>query len=60
MNKTSYKFDWNNGYTKVRKLTRSFDTIEEAMLFADGKLNTDIYKSKGKYTVEWTKVVDNN
>lgn len=60
MRKTVGRFDWVNGYTKYRRLSRSFKTIEEAMQFADGKENADIYKSKGIFKVEWTKIVDNN
>ena len=60
MNKTRYKFDWECGNTKVRELSRSFDTLEEAEWFATGKQNSDIYKSKGKYKVTWIKVVSNN
>lgn len=60
MSKTRHRFDWQNGYTKERTLTRSFDTIEEARQFADGKLNVDIYRSKGRYKVEWVKIIDNN
>lgn len=58
--KTTYRFDWENGYTKARRLSRSFDTIEEANQFAKGKPNADIYKTKGRYKVEWVKIIDNN
>ena len=60
INKSAYKFDWTNGYTIERKLTRSFDTLEQAQKFAENKRNADIFRSKGRYTVEWLKVVDNN
>lgn len=60
MNKTTYQFDWTTGYTKTRRLSRSFDTLEEATAFAEGKVVVDIYKSKGRYKVEWLKVTDNN
>lgn len=42
--------------TKHRRLSRSFATLEEAKRFAEGKQNTDIYRSKGLYKVEWEKV----
>ena len=58
--KTTYRHDWVNGYTKYRRLSRSFDTLEEAERFTEGKLNVEIYKSRGKYKVEWHKIVDNN
>lgn len=58
--KTAYRFDWVNGFTKVKVLSRSFDTLEEANRFAEGKQSTDVYKSKGRFKVEWVKVVDNN
>ena len=41
----------------VRTLSRSFDTLEEAKKFAEGKDTVDIYKSKGRYKVEWLKEV---
>ena len=34
--------------------------MEQAQRFAENKRNADIFKSKGRYTVEWLKVVDNN
>ena len=58
MNKTVHLFDWERGHTKRRILSRSFDTVEDARRFADGKLNTEIYVSKGRYKVEWTKVTE--
>lgn len=57
MNKTIIKFDWQNGYTKSRRLSRSFTTLEEAKRFAEGKPQVDIYKSKGLFKVEWVKTV---
>ena len=60
MNKTTYRFDWQNGYTKERELSRSFETLEEAEQFAEGKRVADIYRCRGKYKVVWVKVVDNN
>lgn len=60
MNKTAYRFDWENGYTKSRRLSRSFETREAAEAFAEGKHGTEIYVSKGKYKVEWIKTTGNN
>ena len=56
MKKTTHRFDWVNGYTTAKRLSRSFNTIEEAVAFAEGRQAADIYKSKGKYKVEWIKV----
>ena len=58
--KTTYRFDWVDGYTKARRLSRSFMTLEEALAFAADKRDPEIYKSKGLYKAEWTKVSDNN
>ena len=55
MRKTTVHHDWENGYTKHRRLSRSFSTLEEAQRFAEGKQNTEIYRSKGLYKVEWVK-----
>lgn len=55
MNKTAYYHDWAKGHYKVRTLSRSFDTLEAAERFSEGKQVTDIYRKKGRYTVEWTK-----
>ena len=60
MSHTTKRFDWTNGYTIARRLSRSFDTLQEAQEFAKGKLNTEIYRSKGRYKVEWIKAIDNN
>ena len=60
MRKTTVRFDWESGYTKARRLSRSFETMEEAARFADGKADADIYRSKGKYKVEWLKVSNYN
>ena len=60
MKKTRFRRDWENGYTKLRILSRSFDTLEEAIKFAEEKQTVDIYKSKGRYKVEWLKIIDNN
>ena len=60
MSKTTYRFDWENGYTIVKRLSRSFDSLDEAARFAEGKLDSGIYLSKGRYKVEWIKIIDNN
>ena len=56
--KTTHRFDWQNGFTKCRRLSRSFNTQEQAERFAEGKLNAEIYKSRGKYKVEWIKITE--
>lgn len=56
MKKTTCKFDWQDGYTRCRRLSRSFDTLAAAEKFSEGKMNSEIYVSKGKYKVEWLKV----
>lgn len=56
MNKTAHHFDWENGYYKRKTLTRSFSTLDEAKKFAEGKQVKDIFKSKGRYVVEWEKL----
>lgn len=58
--KTMHRWNWKDGSTIVRRLSRSFDTIGEATKFAEGKEIVDIYKSKGRYKVEWIKTKDNN
>ena len=58
--KTSYKHDWSRGFYIERTLTRSFETLEAANKFADGKNVLDIFRKKGKFVVEWLKVIDNN
>ena len=40
-------------WSKVRTLSRSFDTLEQAQRFADGKNVVDVYKSRGRFKVEW-------
>ena len=59
-NKTVNGFAWDRGYYTNRTLTRSFDTLEAAQKFAEGKDTQDIYRSKGKYVVEWVKHIDRN
>lgn len=58
MKKTTVRFDWESGYTKARRLSRSFETMEEASRFADGKRNAEIYRSNGRYKVEYIKEVE--
>lgn len=58
--KTIHKWDWVNGYTIERHLSRSFNTLEEAQRFAENKQVIDIYRTKGCYKVEWVKVIDMN
>jgi len=60
MNHTRHRFDWQNGYTKERRLSRSFATLEEAQRFAEGKRTADIYKAHGRFKVEWIKTEGNN
>lgn len=55
--KTTQRFDWKDGYIITRQLTRSFDTMEQARRFAEGKHVTDMYVSNGRYKVEWLKVI---
>lgn len=40
----------------IRTLTRSFDTLEAAQKFAEGKRGADVFKRRGRYAVEWQKV----
>lgn len=44
-------------YYIERTLHRSFATLEEANRFAAGKSVNDIYRSKGKFVVEWIKII---
>lgn len=60
MNKTFKGFDWERGYFITRTLTRSFDTLEAAQKFAEGKKVMDIFRKNGRFTVEWLKEKDNN
>lgn len=55
MRKTVTSFDWSSGYTKTRRLSRSFKTLAEAERFAQSKTNAEIYIRKNLYRVEWTK-----
>ena len=45
---------------KIRELSRSFDTLEAAQKFSEGKNVFDICKSKGRYKVIWFKTVEFN
>ena len=60
ISKTLYRYDERRGFIIVKTLSRSFDTIEEARRFAEGKQVTDIYRFKGRFRVEWKKTIDNN
>ena len=60
MKKIRYRHDWERGHMIEKTLSRSFDTIQDAQSFADGKNVIDIYKSNGRYKVEWVKTKDNN
>lgn len=55
MNKTVSGFSWKLGHYKKRTLSRSFDTLGKAVRFAEGKTVTDIYRSNGRYKVEYIK-----
>ena len=57
MRKTTHGFDWKVGHYKTRTLSRSFDTLEEAETFSADKKTLDIYKSNGRYKVEWLKTI---
>lgn len=48
-------FNWKDGSYIEKKLHRSFETLEEAERFAEGKNVRDIYRCKGRYKVEWIK-----
>ena len=56
-NRTTVRHDWTVGYYKQRRLTRSFPTLEAAEKFAKGKQVLDIYRNRGKFTVEWIKTI---
>lgn len=60
MRKTTYRFDWENGYTVCKRCSRSFATLEEANKFADEKPNSEVYISKGRYKVEWILIKSND
>ena len=59
-NKTVNGFSWDRGYYTDRTLTRSFQTLEAAQKFADGKDVRDIFRKDGKFVVEWVKRIDRN
>ena len=59
-NKTVNGFSWDRGYYTERTLTRSFQTLEAAQKFADGKDVRDVYRKNGKFVVEWVKHIDRN
>ena len=43
-------------HVEQRTLSRSFDTLEEAQKFAEGKNVMDIYRAHGRFKVEWEQV----
>ena len=53
--KTAQGFNWTEGQYTRRTLTRSFDTLEAAQKFAEGKDTRDIYRAHGRFVVEWVK-----
>lgn len=57
LNKTAYYDGWGMIPHKRRELSRSFDTLEEAKKFAQGKEGTDIFRCRGRYKVTWIKIV---
>lgn len=57
INKTGYYSGWGEIPHKRRELSRSFDTLEAAQKFAEGKQVSDIYRKHGKFTVVWIKTV---
>ena len=57
INKTRTYSGWEEPPHKRRELSRSFDTLEAAERFAEGKQVTDIYRKHGKFTVVWIKKV---
>jgi len=57
INKTGYYDGWGMIPHKKRELSRSFDTLDEAREFAEGKEGTDIYSFKGKFKVTWIKII---
>ena len=59
-NKTVNGFSWERGYYTDRTLTHSFQTLEAAQKFAEGKDVLDIYRKGGRFVVEWVKHIDRN
>ena len=57
INKTGYYDGWGIIPHKKRELSRSFDTLEAAQKFAEGKQVQDIYRASGRYKVVWIKTV---
>ena len=57
--KTTWFVDTDGRHKIRRVLTRSFDTIDDAKRFAEWKDVTDIFRSHGRFTVEWIKVTLN-
>lgn len=56
---TRNRFSWSDGWTTERTLSRSFGTLAEAEAFSRGKNVVDIYRTQGKYRVEWLKTINN-
>ena len=44
-----------DGHTERKVLTRSFETLEAAQKFAEGRFVHDIYKRNGRFAVEYEK-----
>lgn len=53
--KTTFRDCSLDGFTKRQTLTRSFDTLEAAQKFAEGKNTLDIFRAKGRFKVQWVK-----
>lgn len=60
INKTAHYSGWGVTPCKRRELSRSFDTLEAAQKFAEGKNVFDICKSKGRFKVIWIKTIEVN
>ncbi len=60
MSETRNRFSWLDGWTTEKTLSRSFGTLAEAEAFSRGKNVVDIYRTLGKFKVEWLKTIDNN
>ena len=57
INKTGHYDGWGVIPHKKLELSRSFDTLEAAQKFAEGKQVTDIYRAHGRFTVVWIKTI---
>lgn len=58
VNKTGHYSGWGTTPYLRRELSRSFDTLEAAQKFAEGKEGTDIFRSHGKFKVVWFKTIE--